>query len=52
MGMKTSDIVVAINTDKNALFCREAHYCVIADLHEFVPTLINKILAFRGERPV
>ena len=51
MGMKTSDIVVAINTDKNALFCREAHYCVIADLHEFVPILINKILAFRSERP-
>jgi electron transfer flavoprotein alpha subunit len=51
MGMKTSDIVVAINKDKNALFCREAHYCVIADLHEFVPILIKKILAFRGEGP-
>jgi len=51
MGMKASDMVVAINTDRNALFCREAHYCVIADLHEFVPILINKILAFRGERP-
>jgi electron transfer flavoprotein alpha subunit len=51
MGMKTSDLVVAINTDKHALFCREAHYCVTADLHEFVPILINKILAFRGKRP-
>jgi electron transfer flavoprotein alpha subunit len=51
MGMKTSDIVVVINKDKNALFCGEAHYCVIADLHEFVPILINKILAFRGEPP-
>jgi electron transfer flavoprotein alpha subunit len=51
MGMKSSDMVVAINTDRNALFCREAHYCVTADLHKFVPILINKIRAFRGERP-
>jgi electron transfer flavoprotein alpha subunit len=49
MGMKTSDIVVAINTDKNALFCQEAHYCVVADLHQFVPMLIDKIVAFRDK---
>jgi electron transfer flavoprotein alpha subunit len=50
MGMKTSDVVVAINTDKNALFFREAHYCVVADLHEFIPVLIEKILKFRGKQ--
>lgn len=50
MGMKNADLVVAVNTDRNALFCREAHYAVVADLHAFVPVLIAKILAFRGVR--
>ena len=51
MGMKASGLIVAVNTDRNALFCREAHYCVVADLNEFVPVLIDKILRFRGGRP-
>jgi electron transfer flavoprotein alpha subunit len=50
MGMKNADLVVAVNTDRNAPLCREAHYAVVADLHEFVPLLVEKIRAFRGRR--
>ncbi len=49
MGMQNSDMVIAINTDPNATFCREAHYSVVADLHEFIPLLIEKIRGLRGE---
>jgi electron transfer flavoprotein alpha subunit len=51
MGMKNSDVVIAVNTDPKATFCREAHYCVVADLHEFIPVLIEKIRGLRGEPP-
>lgn len=51
MGMKNSDVVIAVNTDPNAMFCREAHYCVVADLHAFIPMLIDKIVRFRRRRP-
>ena len=51
MGMKNADMIVAVNTDRNALFCREAHYAVVADLHAFIPLLIDKIRALRGETP-
>jgi electron transfer flavoprotein alpha subunit len=51
MGMKNSDVVIAVNTDPNAMFCREAHYCVVADLHEFIPVLIEKIRGLRGKPP-
>jgi electron transfer flavoprotein alpha subunit len=43
MGMKNSSLIVAINTDRNALFCKVAHYCVIADLNKFIPVVIEKI---------
>jgi electron transfer flavoprotein alpha subunit len=49
MGMQNADMVVAINTDPNAMFCRSAHYSVVADLHEFVPLLIEKIRELRGK---
>ena len=51
MGMKNSDVVIAVNTDPNAMFCREAHYCVVADLHEFIPILIEKIRRLRAKPP-
>ena len=43
MGMKKAGLIVAINSDKNALFFQVAHYCVIADLRTFIPALIEKI---------
>lgn len=49
MGMQNADMVIAVNRDPNATFCREAHYCVAADLHEFIPILIEKIRELRGK---
>jgi len=42
-GMKKSDFVVAINTDKDAPIGDEADVLVVADLLEFVPVLTEKI---------
>jgi electron transfer flavoprotein alpha subunit len=38
---------VAINTDRNARFFQKAHLCVVADLKQFLPVLIEKVQAFR-----
>ncbi len=48
MGMQNADMVIAINKDPNATFCREANYCVVADLHAFIPLVIETIRRFRG----
>jgi electron transfer flavoprotein alpha subunit len=42
-GMKSSDCIVAINTDETAPIFDVAHYCVVGDVNEIVPMLINKI---------
>ena len=42
-GMKSSDCIVAVNTDPNAPIFDIAHYCVVGDVNEIVPKLINKI---------
>lgn len=42
-GMKSSDCIVAVNTDKSAPIFDVAHYCVVGDVNEIVPQLINKI---------
>ena len=46
--MKSSDCIVAINTDKNAPIFDVAHYCVVGDANEIVPTLIAKIKEARA----
>lgn len=42
-GMKSSDCIVAINTDPNAPIFDIAHYCVVGDVNDIVPRLIQKI---------
>lgn len=44
-GMKKSEFVVAINTDKDAPIGEVADVLVVADLKQFVPLLTEKILA-------
>jgi len=42
-GMKTSDVIIAINKDKEAPICRISTLAAVGDLYEVVPRLITRI---------
>ena len=42
-GMKSSDMIIAVNNDKNASIFDVAHYCIVGDLYEVLPQLIEKV---------
>ena len=46
-GMKSSDCIVAINTDPAAPIFDVAHYCVVGDVNTVLPKLIAKIKEVR-----
>jgi len=51
VGIRGSRIIAAINSDENAAMLSEVDFGVVADLYEFVPILIDRLVA-RGVRPV
>ena len=42
-GMRGSEVIVAINKDPNAPIFNISTYGIVADLHRFLPLLIDKL---------
>ena len=42
-GMSTSDVIVGINNDPDALIFRTADYCIVDDLFKIVPAITAEL---------
>ena len=42
-GVHNADVVVAVNKDRNAPVFAQADYGLVADLHEALPALVEKL---------
>lgn len=42
-GMNNSECIMAINEDENASICKLAHYSIIGNLYDILPSLIDKL---------
>ncbi len=51
MGMRGSGFVVAVNKDPSAAIFREADVCIVEDLSEFIPVLIEAAQGARLKAP-
>ncbi|MCE5284491.1 MAG: electron transfer flavoprotein subunit alpha [Pelosinus sp.] len=47
-GMNNSDCIIAINKDAKASIFNVAHYGIVGDIYEVIPTLISNIKAGKG----
>ncbi|MGN0417067.1 FAD-binding protein [Anaerostipes faecalis] len=47
-GMNHSDCIISIDSDEKAPIFKTAHYCLVGDLYEIIPKLIEKVKAAKG----
>ena len=50
-GMKTSDVIIALNNDPEAQIFSVADFSIVGDLFEILPALIREIDKRKAEKP-
>lgn len=51
MGMKDSKFIIAVNTDQAAPIFKLADIAIVADMHQFLPLLVQKLRETIGKTP-